>query len=125
MGMTNYEARFGGIRRLFGTEGQERLRRAHVCVIGIGGVGSWAVEALARTAGRLTLVDSTTSASATSTPASRRDQRVRQAEGCGDGRRAPSIPIAPCTPNTSFTAGTADEILATNATRCSILTTPR
>jgi len=56
--MTNYEARFGGIRRLFGADGQERLRRAHVCVIGIGGVGSWAVEALARTGiGTLTLVD--------------------------------------------------------------------
>ena len=56
--MTNYEARFGGVKRLFGTDGQERLRRAHVCVIGIGGVGSWAVEALARTGvGQLTLVD--------------------------------------------------------------------
>jgi tRNA A37 threonylcarbamoyladenosine dehydratase len=56
--MTNYEARFGGIQRLYGTAGQERLRRAHVCVIGIGGVGSWAVEALARSGvGTLTLVD--------------------------------------------------------------------
>jgi tRNA A37 threonylcarbamoyladenosine dehydratase len=56
--MTNYEARFGGIRRLYGADAQERLRRAHVCVIGIGGVGSWAVEALARTGvGTLTLVD--------------------------------------------------------------------
>ena len=56
--MTNYEARFGGIRRLFGVDGQARLRQAHVCVIGIGGVGSWAVEALARTGvGTLTLVD--------------------------------------------------------------------
>src|SRR6266496_1515045 len=56
--MKNYDARFGGIRRLFGAAGQERLRRAHVCVVGIGGVGSWAVEALARTGvGALTLVD--------------------------------------------------------------------
>ncbi|MSU56742.1 MAG: tRNA threonylcarbamoyladenosine dehydratase [Pedosphaera sp.] len=56
--MTNHEARFGGIRRLFGADGGERLRRAHVCVIGVGGVGSWAVEALARTGiGALTLVD--------------------------------------------------------------------
>lgn len=56
--MTNYEARFGGIRRLFGMAGQDRLRRAHVCVVGIGGVGSWAVEALARSGvGELTLVD--------------------------------------------------------------------
>ena len=54
----NYEARFGGVRRLFGHDGQERLRRAHVCVVGVGGVGSWAVEALARTGiGALTLVD--------------------------------------------------------------------
>ena len=56
--MTNYEARFGGIGRLFSTAGADRLRRAHVCIIGIGGVGSWAVEALARTGvGSLTLVD--------------------------------------------------------------------
>lgn len=56
--MTNHEARFGGILRLYGKDGQERLRRAHVCVIGIGGVGSWAVEALARSGiGTLTLVD--------------------------------------------------------------------
>jgi tRNA A37 threonylcarbamoyladenosine dehydratase len=54
----NYEARFGGIRRLFGADGQERLRQAHVCVVGIGGVGSWSVEALARTGvGAITLVD--------------------------------------------------------------------
>ena len=56
--MNQYEARFGGIRRLYGTEGQDRLARAHVCVVGIGGVGSWTVEALARTGiGTLTLVD--------------------------------------------------------------------
>lgn len=56
--MKNYIARFGGIRRLFGADGQERLRRAHVCIVGIGGVGSWAVEALARSGlGTLTLVD--------------------------------------------------------------------
>jgi len=54
----NYGARFGGIRRLFGVNSQELLQRAHVCVVGIGGVGSWAVEALARTGvGALTLVD--------------------------------------------------------------------
>jgi tRNA A37 threonylcarbamoyladenosine dehydratase len=54
----NYEARFGGVRRLFGASGQERLQQAHVCVVGIGGVGSWAVEALARTGvGAITLVD--------------------------------------------------------------------
>jgi tRNA A37 threonylcarbamoyladenosine dehydratase len=56
--MKNYDARFGGIKRLYGVTGQERLRQAHVCVIGVGGVGSWVVEALARTGvGELTLID--------------------------------------------------------------------
>ncbi len=50
--------RFGGIARLTGEAGLARLRQAHVCVVGIGGVGSWAVEALARSGvGALTLVD--------------------------------------------------------------------
>jgi tRNA A37 threonylcarbamoyladenosine dehydratase len=52
------KARFSGIARLFGKDGAERLRKAHVCVVGIGGVGSWAVEALARSGiGQITLVD--------------------------------------------------------------------
>jgi tRNA threonylcarbamoyladenosine dehydratase len=56
--MTPFEKRFGGVGRLFGIPGLERLRRAHVCVVGLGGVGSWAVEALARSGvGELTLVD--------------------------------------------------------------------
>lgn len=50
--------RFSGVRRLYGEQGLQRLQQAHVLVIGIGGVGSWAVEALARNAvGQLTLVD--------------------------------------------------------------------
>lgn len=50
--------RFGGIARLYGDDGLARLRDAHVAVIGIGGVGSWVAEALARSAvGRLTLID--------------------------------------------------------------------
>ena len=54
----DFERRFGGVRRLYGAAALERFRQAHVCVIGMGGVGSWAVEALARSAvGRLTLVD--------------------------------------------------------------------
>src|SRR5881398_3077068 len=53
-----YEARFGGIGRLFGRDAMDRLRAAHVCVIGVGGVGSWAVEALARSAiGQITMID--------------------------------------------------------------------
>jgi tRNA A37 threonylcarbamoyladenosine dehydratase len=52
------ERRFGGVARLYGQDGAVALRNAHVCVVGIGGVGSWAAEALARTAvGRLTLID--------------------------------------------------------------------
>ncbi|MDH4050544.1 MAG: tRNA threonylcarbamoyladenosine dehydratase [Rubrivivax sp.] len=42
------ERRFGGLRRLYGDAGYQRLRTAHVAVVGVGGVGSWAVEALAR-----------------------------------------------------------------------------
>lgn len=50
--------RFGGLNRLYGGGSVEALLAAHACVIGIGGVGSWAVEALARSGvGRLTLVD--------------------------------------------------------------------
>lgn len=56
--MSNEDPRFGGIQRLFGAAGFQRLRSAHVCVIGVGGVGSWTVEALARSGiGALTLVD--------------------------------------------------------------------
>lgn len=52
------ERRFGGVARLYGQQGAERLRAAHVCVVGIGGVGSWSAEALARTGvGRITAVD--------------------------------------------------------------------
>ena len=54
----SYSDRFGGVGRLVGTAGLDRLRSAHVCVIGVGGVGSWTVEGLARSGlGALTLVD--------------------------------------------------------------------
>lgn len=54
----NFERRFGGVRRLYGDPGLANLQAAHVCVIGVGGVGSWTVEALARNAvGKLTLID--------------------------------------------------------------------
>ena len=53
-----YADRFGGIGRLYGTNGLARLRAAHVCVVGVGGVGSWTVEALARSGvGEITLID--------------------------------------------------------------------
>lgn len=54
----DFARRFGGIGRLYGEPALERFRAAHVCVIGVGGVGSWVVEALARSAiGHLTLID--------------------------------------------------------------------
>lgn len=50
--------RFGGVDRLYGRGALRTFSRAHVAVIGLGGVGSWLVEALARSGvGRLTLVD--------------------------------------------------------------------
>ena len=56
--MNDFETRFGAIARLYGEAGLEKLRAAHVGVVGIGGVGVWAVEALARSGvGALTLVD--------------------------------------------------------------------
>lgn len=52
------EKRFGGMARLFGRRGLERLLRARVCVVGVGGVGSWTVEALARSGvGSITMID--------------------------------------------------------------------
>ncbi len=54
----NMDRRFGGLARLYGVAGAQRICDAHVAVIGIGGVGSWAAEALARSGvGRLTLID--------------------------------------------------------------------
>ena len=50
--------RFGGTRRLYGEDALQLFLSAHVCVVGIGGVGSWAAEALARSAiGNITLID--------------------------------------------------------------------
>jgi len=56
--VSDYSQRFGGIRRLYGEEPFRRLKEVHVCIIGLGGVGSWAAEALARSGvGHLTLID--------------------------------------------------------------------
>jgi tRNA A37 threonylcarbamoyladenosine dehydratase len=55
---TEVDRRFAGLARLYGVLGAKRIAAAHVAIIGIGGVGSWAVEALARSGvGQLTLVD--------------------------------------------------------------------
>ena len=52
------ERRFGGLARLYGAAGARRIRAAHIVVVGVGGVGSWAAEAAARSGvGHLTLVD--------------------------------------------------------------------
>ena len=52
------ERRFGGLQRLYGVQGARQIRQAHVVVVGIGGVGSWVAEALARSGvARLTLID--------------------------------------------------------------------
>jgi len=54
----DFTRRFGGVSRLYGIEGLAKLQTAHICVIGIGGVGSWAAEAVARNAvGTITLID--------------------------------------------------------------------
>ena len=54
----DYLQRFGGLARLYGAAALPRLQAAHVCIVGVGGVGSWVVEGLARSGvGALTLID--------------------------------------------------------------------
>ncbi|MCA1713760.1 MAG: ThiF family adenylyltransferase, partial [Gammaproteobacteria bacterium] len=56
--MDPWTERFAGIDRLYGRGALARLKSCGIAVIGLGGVGSWAVEALARSGvGRLTLID--------------------------------------------------------------------
>ena len=53
-----YTDRFGGLKPLYGDSSLEILEAAHICIVGVGGVGSWAAEALARSGvGTITLVD--------------------------------------------------------------------
>ena len=53
-----YNNRFGGIKRLYGSKALAKFKDSHICVIGIGGVGSWVAEALARSGiGQITLID--------------------------------------------------------------------
>lgn len=54
----NVEQAFGGIERVYGRTAKKTFENLHIAVAGLGGVGSWAVEALARTGiGKLTLID--------------------------------------------------------------------
>ena len=41
--MSEYEERFAGLQRLYGSEAYAVLRQLHICVVGVGGVGSWAI----------------------------------------------------------------------------------
>jgi tRNA A37 threonylcarbamoyladenosine dehydratase len=53
-----WDRRFSGVRQLYGSVGAQGIAQAHVLVVGVGGVGSWCVEALSRSGvGRLTLID--------------------------------------------------------------------
>lgn len=54
----DYSFRFGGIERLYGRRALTAFRHAHIAIVGLGGVGSWAAEALARSGiGTITLID--------------------------------------------------------------------
>ncbi len=56
--MSTEDPRFAGVARLYGIDGLQRLRAAHVAIVGIGGVGSWAAEAMARSGvGEISLFD--------------------------------------------------------------------
>jgi tRNA A37 threonylcarbamoyladenosine dehydratase len=59
--LSRRDDRFGGIVRLYGAHDAARIRELHLCVVGVGGVGSWVAEALARTGvGAVTLMDGDT-----------------------------------------------------------------
>lgn len=113
-----YTARFSGIQRLYGTREQSILRHAHACVIGIGGVGSWTVEALARTGiGSLTLID------LDEVCISNTNRQIHAVQGASGhpkvevmAQRATTInPDCNITPiQQFFTAKTADALLAPN-----------
>ena len=47
--LIDYERRFGGVARLYGREGAEAIAKTHFCVVGVGGVGSWATTYCHRT----------------------------------------------------------------------------
>lgn len=54
----SYQQRFAGLARLYGQKGLATLGQSNVCIVGIGGVGSWVAEALARSGiNKITLID--------------------------------------------------------------------
>ena len=54
----DYLQRFDALARIFGADALSHLQQAHFCVVGVGGVGSWAAEAAARSGiGRISLID--------------------------------------------------------------------
>ncbi len=56
--MDDYSIRFSSISRLYGEKAVEHFKQSHIAIVGLGGVGSWVVEALARTGiGAMTLID--------------------------------------------------------------------
>ena len=56
--MSDFEEKFGSLARVYGEQALQQIADCHICVVGLGGVGSWVVEALARSGvGRLTLID--------------------------------------------------------------------
>lgn len=56
--MSNYEEKFTSLSRVYGDEMMQLLARVHICVVGLGGVGSWVAEALVRSGiTKITLVD--------------------------------------------------------------------
>jgi len=56
--MDDYQERFAATGRLYGQQLIHKLQQLHIVVVGIGGVGSWAAEALARNGvGQITLID--------------------------------------------------------------------
>ena len=58
MEAADLERRFGGLRRLYGDAGYTRIRAARFAIVGVGGVGSWCAEALARSGvAGFTLID--------------------------------------------------------------------
>ena len=58
MDAIDFNRRFSGVERLYGKSAFTHFQKSHICIIGIGGVGSWAAEALARNAiGKITLID--------------------------------------------------------------------